>query len=170
MERRSQALLGMSKFGALAGPSSGQDSSNVSSGPGNNTQGSVRGTAASLLAPVFGLFRDSATGPSTNEPSDTTQPASKRRKKSPGKHSVKEPAKSPWMEEMENIEEETGLSCCVCQVRDDIAKSIVLIFVNKTLMVFLYFFLFFQEGMKNQPKALLGLYAYVKKVTVNVVD
>ena len=123
MERRSQALLGMSKFGALAGPSPGQDSSNVLSGPGNNTQGSVRGTAASLLAPVFGLFRDSATGPSANEPSDTTQPASKRRKKSPGKQSVKEPAKPAWMEEMENIEEETGLSCCVCQVRDDVAKS-----------------------------------------------
>jgi hypothetical protein len=116
MERRSKALLGMSKFGALAGSSPRQDSSKVSNGPGNYTQGSVRGTAASLLAPVFGLFRDSATGNYAEEPSDTTQPSSKRRKKSPGKPPVKEPAKPAWMEEMENMEDECGLSCCVCQV------------------------------------------------------
>jgi hypothetical protein len=42
-----------------------------------------------------------------------------------------------WMAEMEGLEDETGLTCAVCQ-----------------------------EGLKFQPKELLGLYAYVKKVTI----
>ena len=45
--------------------------------------------------------------------------------------------KPAWLEEMEAIEEDNGLVCVICQ-----------------------------EGRKNQPSELLGLYAYVRKVVV----
>jgi len=134
MERRSKAIMGMSKFGPLAG-SSFAVSKPPTSAPGESSS-SVRGTAASLLAPVFGFFRDPSTNAAGTEAAESSQPSSKRRKKSPAPK--KEAAKPAWMEEMENMEDETGLTCAVCQ-----------------------------EGTKNQPTNVLGLYAYIKKVILS---
>ncbi|KAL3926444.1 MAG: hypothetical protein SGBAC_013471 [Bacillariaceae sp.] len=115
MARRNKALHGMGSFGPLA----------VSGGKASG-KSSVRGTAASLLAPVLGLF-------GTNENDDG--PPAKRAKKH---HSQPTPSAKPaWMTEMENMEDEDGLTCAVCQ-----------------------------EGRTLQPAELLGLYAYVKKVSI----
>ena len=115
MERRSKALISMSSFGPLTGAAKAS----------HNDPTTIRETAASLLAPVLGLFRDNAELP---------PPPAKRRKK---ESLPKEPIKPAWMAEMEDMEDEDGLTCAVCQ-----------------------------EGRTLQPSELLGLYAYVKKVSV----
>eukprot|EP00934_Nitzschia_sp_Nitz4_P000929 Nitzschia sp. Nitz4//scaffold80_size88189//44728//50076//NITZ4_005089-RA/size88189-processed-gene-0.31-mRNA-1//-1//CDS//3329558636//929//frame0 len=64
--------------------------------------------------------------------------SSKRQKKDTPKENVAASSTKPsWMEEMECLEDETGLTCAVCH-----------------------------EGRQLQPAELLGLYAYVKKVTI----
>jgi hypothetical protein len=125
MDRRSKALVSMSSFGPLVG------SSSVTASKSPNESMGMRGSAASLLAPVLGLFQ--------NPESTSTSPPSKRRRKDSLKKGAdnKEPVKPAWMAEMEEMEDETGLTCAVCQ-----------------------------EGRTLQPSELLGLYAYVKKVSV----
>jgi len=126
MERRNKTLMGMGTFGSKKVSNDGKRPADQISGGGP----SVRGTAASLLAPVLGLFGNS-------EPtSSSAAPASKRRKTSKTKEAAP-PTKPAWMTEMEDMEDETGLTCAVCQ-----------------------------EGKTLQPSELLGLYAYVKKVSI----
>jgi hypothetical protein len=132
LARRSKALGSMSSFGPLAGATSLE----ASAKEGVNRSGSVRETAASILAPVLGLFRDSNPSNPSSSLASSSAPAAKRRKtKTPDKP----PAKPAWMAEMESMEDETGLTCAVCQ-----------------------------EGRTLQPSELLGLYAYVKKVSIPV--
>jgi E3 ubiquitin-protein ligase UBR4 len=126
MERRSKTLLGMGTFSSKKAASDAKRPVDlISAGHG------MRGTAASLLAPVLGLFGNSESAPSTS-------PTSKRRKTSKAKD-VAPPTKPAWMVEMEDMEDETGLTCAVCQ-----------------------------EGKTLQPSELLGLYAYVKKISVPI--
>ncbi|KAL3921480.1 MAG: hypothetical protein SGILL_002728 [Bacillariaceae sp.] len=87
---------------------------------------SVRDTATSLLAPVLGLFNPGAGSSGV----DGSTPSTSRKKQTP-----------TWMEEMQDLVDETGLVCSVCQ-----------------------------EGLENQPKSLMGLYCYVKKVTLSSVE
>mmetsp|Transcript_37080 Transcript_37080/g.41421 ORF Transcript_37080/g.41421 Transcript_37080/m.41421 type:complete len:1925 (+) Transcript_37080:80-5854(+) len=86
-------------------------------------------SSSPFWAPVLDLFR---TESSTNE---AAPPPSKRRKKSPGKS--KTTVKPAWMDELESMEDETGLTCAVCQ-----------------------------EGRKYKSSELMGLYAFVKKVSI----
>ena len=101
-ERRKEALMKMSSFGVLAGDSSpcSRDS------PASND---VQGTAASILAPVLSLFRDSKPSKAEAPESDTPSIAAT-------KDSVCEKAKAPtWLAEMEAMEDDVGLTCAVCQ-------------------------------------------------------
>jgi E3 ubiquitin-protein ligase UBR4 len=74
----------------------------------------IRSSASSFLAPVLDFFSSNS--------------------ESLGVKALEQPA---WMAEMEALEDETGLTCAVCQ-----------------------------EGRTLQPKELLGLYCYVKKVSI----
>jgi hypothetical protein len=141
MERRSKALVSMSSFGPMVGTtleggcSKHRTNHNHSSSSNNSNDPAtiIRGTAASLLAPVLGLFRDNH--PPAADSSSSSPPPAKRRKKDT--ITAPSPTKPAWMAEMEDMEDETGLTCAVCQ-----------------------------EGRTLQPIELLGLYAYVKKVSV----
>jgi hypothetical protein len=107
---------------------------------------SVRSAAASILAPVLGLFSSSepapvgnVSAPATAASSGTTT-TSKEEESAPGSESSRketEAKKPAWLKEMEAMEDEEGIVCSVCQ-----------------------------EGRTLQPEELLGLYAYIKKVTV----
>lgn len=127
MERRSKALVSMN-IGAFAGASK----TAIKTGTEESSSSNSRGAAASLLAPVLGMFQNS------ESVSSESQPAKRRKTTASPKDKDDElPSKPAWMTEMENIEDETGLTCAVCQ-----------------------------EGRTLQPSELLGLYAYVKKVSV----
>jgi hypothetical protein len=109
-ERRSKALVGMSSFGPVAGAVDERSVPDARSGVG----GAIRSSASSFLAPVLGFFSPSTEGAATK---NAELPA--------------------WLAEMEALEDETGLTCAVCQ-----------------------------EGRTLQPGELLGLYCYVKKVAI----
>ena len=115
LARRSKALVSMNSFGPLAGAANfgtslkATEDGRESPGASGNV---VRGTAVSLLAPVWGLFQHtSSTSPSSGEAAPSlpapTSPGTKHRKsKEPSK-----PSSIPaWMAEMEAMEEEEGLS------------------------------------------------------------
>jgi hypothetical protein len=126
MERRNKALLGMGTFASKKATSDAKrPADQISGGLGG------RGTTAPLLAPGLGLFGNS-------ESAASTTPSSKRRKTGKTKETVP-PVKPSWMVEMEDMQDESGLTCAVCQ-----------------------------EGKTLQPSELLGLYAYVKKVSVPI--
>jgi len=122
-ETRSKTLVSMSSFGPMAGDTnSDQNQASAAAaaaaadGRGQSAVGivgSVARRAASLLSG----------GPAT------------RSAKIPPKKSDK--SKPSWLEEMEAMEDETGLTCAICQ-----------------------------EGRTLQPSELLGLYTFVKKVTI----
>jgi hypothetical protein len=71
------------------------------------------------------------------ESSSRNQSSQSKRGKKPKGSDRNSPTKPAWMVEMESMEDENGLTCAVCQ-----------------------------EGRTLQPSELLGLYAYVKKVSV----
>jgi len=136
MDRRKKSLMNMNKFGALAGPQSARAC-------GYPSDSGDRAATAPFWAPVLDLFRDSST---TQDALESIQvavpPSSKKRKKSTGKDSGKlSPTtaivKPEWMKELENMEDETGLTCAVCH-----------------------------EGRKYKSSEMMGLYAYVKKVSI----
>jgi hypothetical protein len=108
-ERRSKALVSMSSFGPIAGAA--EERPEARSGVGD----AIRSSASSFLAPVLGFFSGAEGGAAAAKA--TEQPA--------------------WLAEMEALEDETGLTCAVCQ-----------------------------EGRTLQPSELLGLYCYVKKVSI----
>jgi hypothetical protein len=115
MEQRSKALVSMSSFSPLAGTlevvclDSKHPTTTTMNDPATST--SIRGTAASLLAPILGLFRDNHTT-TADSLSSSSPPPAKRRKKDTMQPPHTKPA---WMAEMEDMEDETGLTCAVCQ-------------------------------------------------------
>jgi len=123
-ERRAKTLGNMSSYGPLAGG----DVPSFQSGS-TSSGSSVRGTAASLLGSVVDFF--GSTGVSKGA---TTSVTNTRSAKAQKEKSKKAPA---WMAEMESMEEETGITCAICQ-----------------------------EGRKLQPGEVLGLYGYVTKVAI----
>jgi len=142
--RRSKALSTMSAFGGMGGEGgSGADRSNDPPEAGESA--TLGGTAASLLAPVLGFFRDNS-GLLQGRGNNAATVAAAASRSSPRNISRQQnskanqsPTKPAWMAEMENLEDEEGLVCSVCQ-----------------------------EGRTLQPSELLGLYAYVKKVSIAV--
>lgn len=110
-ERRSKALVSMSSYGPIAGAAEERTvSPETRSGVGEV----IRNSATSFLAPVLGFFSPGTEGVAAK---GAEQPA--------------------WLAEMEALEDESGLTCAVCQ-----------------------------EGRTLQPSELLGLYCYVKKVSI----
>ena len=89
-------------------------------------------TAGSLLAPVFDLFRENV---SEKQSALDTKKAAKQKETTPLLMDKEMPA---WMKEMESMEEETGMTCAICQ-----------------------------EGLTVQPKELLGVYAFITKVSLS---
>mmetsp|Transcript_31712 Transcript_31712/g.76995 ORF Transcript_31712/g.76995 Transcript_31712/m.76995 type:complete len:1264 (+) Transcript_31712:3-3794(+) len=72
------------------------------------------------------------------QPDTTGNQESPAKKRKTSQKSTEKPATKPaWMLEMENLEEEEGLTCAICQ-----------------------------EGRVSKPKELLGLYSYVSRVAL----
>mmetsp|Transcript_23735 Transcript_23735/g.33161 ORF Transcript_23735/g.33161 Transcript_23735/m.33161 type:complete len:759 (-) Transcript_23735:372-2648(-) len=149
-ERRSKALVSMSAFGSLTGGRKLEETrirtdTSVSSGTAETSSGGVRDVAASMLAPVLGLFgaqnsSSAATAVATTSATANSRAIATARAKIDEKkqgETKSTPEKPSWMAEMEAMEDETGLTCSVCQ-----------------------------EGRTLQPTELLGLYAYIKKVSI----
>jgi len=137
MDRRKKSLMSMNKFGALS--CSSPLAAGCMGNPSNSSASAAAG--APIWTSVMDLFRDSST---TQDATDATEvalsPAAKKRKKPSGKNMGNVAAKAiivkpEWMKELENMEDETGLTCAVCQ-----------------------------EGRKYKSSEMMGLYAYVKKV------
>ena len=170
-ERRSKALVSMSAFGPLATAVQAQippsSSAGAAGGPATAGAGDSRTETANESSP--GPSRDGETGAaSSNSSSALFEPVldfllanstldnpSNARSGAVGgtasnnnnrSDTTSSPAVSTtadnksipaWMTEMEALEDESGLTCAICQ-----------------------------EGRTLQPSELLGLYAYVKKVSV----
>lgn len=100
-ERRDRALGRFGTFHPLVSRSSPSLPDAITQG-----QSGVRGAAASILAPVLGLFRDNAL-------SDASAGLNIKPKTGGKRTSLQE--KPAWMTEMEAIEDETGLTCAVRQ-------------------------------------------------------
>ncbi|CAB9510970.1 Auxin transport protein BIG [Seminavis robusta] len=151
--RRNKALKGMGSLGPLASTAAtdaNQKRDAAVDAPSSRSPsgGSVRETAASFLAPVLGFFGSgnaidaaSRSGTGGGAPAASRSSPRNNRKRTaqqPPEASKQPEAKKPaWMAEMENLVDEEGLVCSVCQ-----------------------------EGRMLQPSELLGLYAYVKKVSI----
>jgi hypothetical protein len=138
-ERRAKALVGMSAFGTLAG-------SAVSDSRPAAAVDSADNRTTSMLASMFGLSAFASVRVclqfillNTNlflncHSYQTTVTRRTRSAKDPEPDKKAQPS---WMAEMEAMEEESGVTCAVCQ-----------------------------EGRTLQPSELLGLYAFMKKVTI----
>ncbi len=123
-ERRKKALVGMSAFGQLVG--SGAMDLNKDNAKKNEV-GSVSGVFSALSSVFTGRPKDSK-----DEKSDL-----KSDKINLDNKENSNKTKPSWMLEMEEMEDEAGLTCAVCQ-----------------------------EGRTSQPTELLGLYAFTKKVAI----
>jgi len=140
--RRNKALSKMSSFGGLV------VANNASAATEDASQGnSVRMNATSLFAPMLGFFGNGAAGegasPATAAARTNRRNNSRSRQKTlseinKDKEKLMTTNIPAWMMEMEQLEDEEGLVCSVCQ-----------------------------EGRTLQPSELLGLYAYVKKVSIS---
>ena len=124
-ERRRKALGKMNTSGPLGNATTGTAGS------------SVRDAAAYVLAPVLDLFRDSSPSNAAATASAEAGSSSSSKPKASKVGGKTSPGMPAWMAEMELIEDETGLTCAVCQ-----------------------------EGRTLQPTELLGLYAHIKKVSL----
>jgi len=151
-ERRSRALVGMSSFGPLVGAATSASASEhaVTAGReggelwvasehpddvgGVSTNNSGPTSAIASMLGLFARQRLAVTNSSAGSPSDSSPG---RRQGAKATDKPKDDAKPSWMAEMEEMEDEAGLTCAVCQ-----------------------------EGRTLQPSELLGLYAYSKKVSI----
>jgi E3 ubiquitin-protein ligase UBR4 len=141
-ERRNKALGKMSAFGPLAGSAVAiaLNESESSVTASSSASASVRGAAASILArSVLGFFggANAAVANAPSAPAAALPSSSSRGVRSSGSKAKKAAEKPSWMTEMESMEDETGLTCAICQ-----------------------------EGRTLQPEELLGLYAFVKKILI----
>ena len=109
MERRKKTLVSVNKFSAFSG---------VASAP---TDGHPAGSS---WAPTLGLLSQRNKDKTQGTDSENIPP-------------TEASAKPDWMKELESMEDETGLTCAVCQ-----------------------------EGRKYKSSEMMGLYAYVKKVSI----
>lgn len=118
--RRNNALIKLASFG------SNKISSDESSCQPSLT--SRVGIASFLTDSVVGFFRGAT--------DSSTMPKTSKGRKEASKSAQEKPA---WLREAEMMEDESGITCAVCQ-----------------------------EGRTLQPSELLGLYAYVKKVAIPI--
>ena len=81
----------------------------------------------------FGMMSAMATG---SKPKKAASPEKKKKSSAKAKK-AKEEAKPAWLLEMEAMEDESGLTCAVCQ-----------------------------EGRQYQPTELLGMYAFIRKISI----
>lgn len=136
-ERRSKALVGMSAFGKLAGAAvAGPRSASTVASHGDSGSGidaNVFDQGSSENRSVFASMFSSLLAPSHSQQRTRSAKGS-----TPASQSPQQPKAQPsWMEEMEAMADEAGVTCAVCQ-----------------------------EGRTLQPSELLGMYAYMKKISV----
>ena len=120
-EQRNRALQKITSFGGINNFDSSNKLSKAQTAPSNLRQG-----FASILAPVVGLLQ-------------ATSDSIISRNAKTGNKSSSENNMPSWMSEVEEMQDEVGLTCAVCQ-----------------------------EGCTLQPSELLGLYVYIKKVSVSI--
>jgi hypothetical protein len=107
-------------------------------------QPSPRRGSFSILAPFVGFFREGSPSNAAATAPASTAPSSSSRPVARAKQQTKgdkSPEKPSWLAEAEMMEDETGINCAVCQ-----------------------------EGRTLQPSELLGLYVFVKKVSIPLDD
>jgi hypothetical protein len=126
-ERRHQALSKMNSFGHFR-------TTSPTASAMEGASATLRGAAASVLGPMFGLFREQNT---TEQDEASSRSSSRTARAVKGKQKAQS-EKPAWLAEMEAMQDDVGLTCAVCQ-----------------------------EGRTLQPRELLGLYAFVKKVSVS---
>ena len=133
-ERRSKALVGMSAFGKLAGAAvAGPRSASTVASHGDSGSGIDADQGSSENRSVFASMFSSLLAPSHSQQRTRSAKGS-----TPASQSPQQPKAQPsWMEEMEAMADEAGVTCAVCQ-----------------------------EGRTLQPSELLGMYAYMKKISV----
>lgn len=119
MDRRKKTLVSVNKFAAFSGVSSANASAD-----GQSTTDGNSAVTAPFWAPVLGLLSQEKTEKPPGTDSENIPP-------------TEASAKPDWMKELENMEDETGLTCAVCQ-----------------------------EGRKYKSSEMMGLYAYMKKVSI----
>ena len=133
MDRRKKSLMSMNKFGALAGSLS----AGVFAGSNPSNRSDETG-ATQFRGPVLDVVCNSS---STQNGNESMLSSKKQKKSSAGESGKPSPtitiAKPEWMNELEKMEDETGLTCAVCQ-----------------------------EGRKYKGSEMMGLYAYMKKVSI----
>mmetsp|Transcript_26538 Transcript_26538/g.39785 ORF Transcript_26538/g.39785 Transcript_26538/m.39785 type:complete len:1455 (+) Transcript_26538:731-5095(+) len=128
-ERRSRALVDMSAFGRLAGD--GATGCEKKTGKSNEGSEPSVGGVFSALSNVFsGRTKQGESSANDSKSSATEVKIDDTKQKA-------EESKPAWMLEMEAMEDESGLTCAICQ-----------------------------EGRTLQPTELLGLYAFIKKVSI----
>jgi len=141
-ERRNRALVGMSAFGTLAGAAVATSETGraalASSAASPSARGDNEGDEEPLGETNRSMFASMFSSLLAAPSSQSRTRASSAAKGSPaGNDSIANKAQPAWMAEMEAMDDETGVTCAVCQ-----------------------------EGRTLQPTELLGLYAYIKKVTL----
>ena len=143
-ERRNKALVGMSAFGTLAGSAvsraAAASSTSPSAAQGNAAESSASDNNRSMFASMFSLLAPSASSTSSSQPRTTRASSAAAASATTGQQGQQHQPPKPqpsWMAEMEAMADEAGVTCAVCQ-----------------------------EGRTLQPSELLGLYAYMKKVTM----
>ena len=147
-ERRNRALVGMSAFGTLAGSATvdftehgraaaAAASSTVLSAPTNNADSGDDGAVESSETnrSMFASMFPSLLAAPSSQQS-RTRASSSGKGGTMNNTTTTTKAQPAWMAEMEAMTDETGATCAVCQ-----------------------------EGRTLQPSELLGLYAYLKKVS-----
>jgi len=150
-ERRSKALVGMSAFGRLAGSAvAGSESragaANLTAAGSVSAQGNDAGveagdgsSAGSENRSMFASMFSSLLAPASSSTSSNQPRTTRASSRGPADAttSAQPKAQPSWMAEMEAMDDEAGVTCAVCQ-----------------------------EGRTLLPSELLGLYAYMKKVSI----
>lgn len=137
-ERRNKALVGMSAFGTLAGAAVSESRASVAaSAPGSSSAQANASDGAEESAESRSMFA-SMFSSLLAAPASSQARTTRASSAAATANQVQQPKAQPsWMAEMEAMDDEAGATCAVCQ-----------------------------EGRTLQPSELLGLYAYIKKVTI----
>lgn len=126
-ERRSKALVDISAFGRLVGAGAIDVNNNIASK--NQSNATSMGGVFTALSHVFSSR--------SNQQKDSVAIELDTNKGNPSDKVNSSESKPSWMLEMEAMEDESGLTCAVCQ-----------------------------ECRTLQPTEMLGLYTFMKKVTI----
>jgi len=144
-ERRNRALVGMSAFGTLAGaavaaaePGRAAAASSTTFAALGNVAGGAEESSETNRSMFASMFSSLLAAPSSSASQQPRTRATSAARGGPTNNAMTTTKAQPaWMAEMEAMADEAGVTCAVCQ-----------------------------EGRTLMPSELLGLYAYIKKVSI----